>query len=174
MEKQFFSSDKILSLSAMFISLCTLIVFVYQTRLIREQQHMSVLPYLQMGNGGTHTPNYVYGLRNTGIGPAILTDIKVQKGEGKIFTDINPYIKANRNPKDTIGYYHTNIKVGTLIPEKEVIELIKLYDGKIKNGQKLYDVLNDPDLRIEIEYQSVYGDKWKITNQESVPQKLTK
>lgn len=174
MKKQFFNSDKVLSLSAMFISLCTLVVFVYQTRLIREQQHMSVFPYLQMGNGGSHTTNYVYGIRNTGIGPAIITDIKVQKGNGEIFTDINPYVKANKDPKDTIGYYHTNLSIGMLIPEKEVIEAIQLYDGKIENGDKLYKMLNYPDLSIEIEYQSIYGDKWKITNRESVPQKLTK
>lgn len=32
----------------MLISLMTLIVFLYQTNLIRQQQYMSVLPYLEM------------------------------------------------------------------------------------------------------------------------------
>ncbi|MEL6720706.1 MAG: hypothetical protein AAFO82_23410 [Bacteroidota bacterium] len=174
MKERFFNSEKILSLSAMFISLCTLFVFVYQTRLIREQQHMSVFPYLQMGNGGTNTPNYIYALRNTGIGPAIITDIKVQRGKGKIFTDLNAYVKANKNPEDTITYYHRNLHTGMLIPEKEVINIIELKKGKIEDGKKLFDILNTSDLQIEIEYESIYGDKWKITNSKLVPEKLTK
>jgi len=133
---------------------------------------MSVFPYLQMGNGGSHTPNYVFGLRNTGIGPAIITDVEVQKGNGEIFTDIIDYVLDKENPKDSLRYYHSNLTVGMLIPEKEVIETIKLSDGKRENGEKLYKILNYPDLRIEIEYQSIYGDRWKITNHESVPQKL--
>ncbi len=56
-------SDKILSLSAMFISICTLVVFLYQTNLIRKQQYMSVYPHLLLGNYGTWTPNYKFVLQ---------------------------------------------------------------------------------------------------------------
>ena len=88
MKKKFWNSDKILSLSAMFISLCTLIVFIYQTELIRVEQHKSVYPYLSLSNGGSGNINYRYILENKGIGPAVLTSIKVTDSEGKVFDDI--------------------------------------------------------------------------------------
>ena len=64
------NTDKILGLSAMLISICTLIVFLYQTNLIKKQQYMSVYPYLTLGNNGSFTADYEYSLTNNGIGPA--------------------------------------------------------------------------------------------------------
>ncbi|MGB5387768.1 MAG: hypothetical protein WBN20_13370, partial [Eudoraea sp.] len=42
------NSDKILSLSAMSISVLTLIIFIYQTNLMSKQNYLSILPYVQI------------------------------------------------------------------------------------------------------------------------------
>ena len=172
MTKKFWSSDKILSISAMLISLLTLIVFLYQTNLIRKQQYMSVLPYLEMGNYGTNTNNYKYIVENNGVGPAILKSVKVTAASGRIYTDIIDYVEANLTPKDTLGYHHSNLSPGMLLPEKETIYPISVYDKKIKSGKRLYDILNADSLKIEIEYESIYGEKWVIESGDSFPKKL--
>lgn len=165
------NSEKILSLSAMFISLCTLIVFLYQTNLMRKQQYMSVYPHLSLMNYGTHTPNYKYVLANDGIGPAILKSIVVKTKDGKTYKDIIPYVVASiiQMRDSTLGFYHSNIHVGQLLPADSKIELIIANDNKISTSEKLYNILNADGLDINIEYESMYGERWKITNNSDIP-----
>lgn len=164
-------SEKILSLSAMFISLCTLIVFLYQTNLIREQQYMSVYPHLSLMNYGTNSSNYKYVLANDGIGPAILKSIEVKSRDGKTYNDINPYVEASiiQMRDSTVGFYHSNIHVGKLIPADSKIELIVANDNKLSTSKKLHKILNADELEINIEYESIYGERWEITNNSDIP-----
>ncbi len=164
-------SDKILSLSAMFISLCTLIVFLYQTNLIRKQQYMSVYPHLSLMNYGTNTPNYKYVLANEGIGPAILKSIEVKTKDGKTYDDIIPYVVASiiQMRDSTLGFYHSNIHVGKLLPADSKIELITTNDNKLSTSQKLHKILHEDGLEINIEYESIYGECWEITNTSDIP-----
>lgn len=39
-------------------------------------------------------------------------------------------------------------------------------------ANKLYQILNDKEMDIEIIYSSVYGEKWSIGNHSSVPKKI--
>jgi len=164
MEKKFWNSEKILSFTALLVSLMTLIVFLYQTNLMRKEQHISVLPYLALSHNGTHTKNYIYALENNGVGPAILTNIKVVDAKGEKHYDVADYVEANLTQKDTIGYFHSNLRAGQLLPEKERIDIIELYYKKIKSANRLNDILTADSLQIEIEYESVYGKKWVIKN----------
>ncbi|MDZ7897109.1 MAG: hypothetical protein U5N85_03645 [Arcicella sp.] len=49
LKPQFWNADKIVSLSAILISLATMTIYLYQTHLIGKQQNASVMPYLRMG-----------------------------------------------------------------------------------------------------------------------------
>jgi uncharacterized membrane protein len=42
------NTDKIVSLSAMVVGVGSLVIILFQTRIMREQQRASVLPYLMM------------------------------------------------------------------------------------------------------------------------------
>lgn len=76
--KEFWNTEKIVSFSAVLISIGTLIVLIYQTNLMSQQQRLSVLPYVTMGNMGAYTPNSRYMVFNNGIGPAFVEKIKVK------------------------------------------------------------------------------------------------
>ena len=172
MDNKFWTSEKILSFAAISISLLTLFVFLYQTNLIRKQQYMSVLPYLEMGNYGTNSNAYKYVLKNNGVGPAILKSVKVGIKNGKIYNDVVDYVRVNLTKKDTIQYYYSNLNLGKLIPEKETIDVIVVNDNKIKSSQRLYQIFNKDSLLIQIEYESIYGEKWVIENGTKFPKKL--
>ena len=119
-------SDNLLSFSAIFISICTLMVFLYQTNLIRKQQFMSVYPHLTLQNFGTLTENYSFVLKNDGIGPAIIESVQVKTKANETFEDLLPFV-ADRIIKmqdSTIGFYHTNMYPGQLIPAESKIDLI--------------------------------------------------
>lgn len=57
-KKKFWTSEKILSLSAIFMSACTLLTLIYQTNLMLNQQQMSVYPHLEIGAHGAWGPEY--------------------------------------------------------------------------------------------------------------------
>ncbi len=172
MKPKYWNSEKIVSFAAIFISLLTLIVFLYQTNLIKKQQYMSVYPHLSLENAGTNTKSYKYLLTNNGVGPALIKSVEVQVKNGKTYTDIEPYVKANLTMKDSVKYYYANISTGMLIPEKNSIELIETVDNTYKTSNILHKILNSEDVNIKIEYESIYGECWIITNQSKLPKKL--
>ncbi len=167
------NTDKILGLSAMLISICTLIVFLYQTNLIKEQQYMSVYPYLTLGNNGSFTADYEYSLTNNGIGPALISSVKVSAKNGKIYTDISPYVQEIiLNEHDSLfGFYHSNLFKGMIIPAGGKIDIIQTIDKRLETSNRLYDILNDTALIIQIEYESIYGELWEVSNKSKVPVK---
>lgn len=171
MKNKFWSSEKLLSATALFVSACTFIVFLYQTNLIRKQQYMSVFPYVTMGNYGVDTKNYKYVISNDGIGPALIKNVKIIDGQGKKYKDIEDYIDDNIAETDTVGYYYSNVRKGRLIPENESIEVIAINDGKFESADFIYSLLNTKDVLIEIEYESIYGETWVITNSSDYPVK---
>lgn len=187
MAKPFWNSEKILSASALLISLTTLIVFIYQTKLIRKQQYMSVYPYLDLQNGGGGTLQYIFQLSNEGIGPAIVQDIEIKAPNGKEYTDFIDYVDDVVEEKDSIWYLYSSVKPGRLIPAEEKIPLIQLVTKELLKNQgyyeyydtpntlegsvKLYQILNHDSLQVKIVYQSIYGEEWSITNKSNSPTK---
>lgn len=182
MKQKFWNSEKLLSLSALLVSVCTLIVFVYQTNLIRKQQYMSVYPYLNLSNYASGGLNYKYVLSNDGIGPALIKSVKIVSPKGDVYNDIAVYVIKTIQQEDSIWFYHSNVKEGRLIPENQVIPIIQLIDNKtldslgqprntFEGSEKLYKVLHHDSLQIEITYESIYGESWTITNISKSPTK---
>ncbi|MEM9723080.1 MAG: hypothetical protein AAGA10_27680, partial [Bacteroidota bacterium] len=109
MKDKFWDGDKVMSIAAMFISLGTLSVLVYQARmakeqqaLFRKQQMMSVYPYLSIFNNGTGGKNYKIALENTGIGPAILRSVKVY-AKGNTYDDIVFFLDDTFTEADSVA-----------------------------------------------------------------------
>ena len=65
-----------LSLSATFLSLAALIVSIFQTKIAREQQQKSVLPYLQIRHEMANN-NLDIILENKGVGPAFIRGLHI-------------------------------------------------------------------------------------------------
>lgn len=78
------NSEKLLSLSAMFISFFTLIIFICQTNLISKQNYISILPYLSVTiTENRATDTFEFNLENHGVGPAIIESVTMlHKGNG--------------------------------------------------------------------------------------------
>jgi hypothetical protein len=172
MKAKFWNSEKLLSISAILISVCTLFVFVYQTNLIREQQYNSVFPYLEMGNFGTNTENYGFYLTNKGIGPAMIKSVEIQYKDSIYEEDLAGYLSRRITKKDSIYYTHSNIGPGRLISADDEIILAAPSINDIKMGNSLYQIINDKDLNMIIEYESIYGERWRLSFREVPPVKI--
>ncbi|MCE7057109.1 hypothetical protein LZF95_20680 [Algoriphagus sp. AGSA1] len=174
--KSVWNVDKIIGLSAVVVSLAACLLIAYQTFLMREQQLLSVLPHLSLGNEGSYTPNFRYVLSNYGIGPAFIEDIKIiYKGEVASAQDIAAFFIQNSNEIENLhSVLHTNVFPGMLIPAGSDIAIFEVANSK-DDAAKLHEVMNSyykEGLRFEIIYTSVYGERWKITESSLSPEKL--
>lgn len=124
MKKGFWNIEKIVGLTALIVSLLTLIVFVYQTNLLRKQQYMSAYPHLSLMNEKSSTLQYSFSLSNHGVGPAFIESVKVSASNDMVYDDIIHYVEKTMGKQDSINYVYSNLWVGRLIPANEKINLI--------------------------------------------------
>ena len=181
-KRPFWTSEKLLSASAILISLCTLVVFTYQTVLIRKQQYLSVYPHLNLSNEGTGSSNYKFVIKNEGIGPAFVKEINLEAPSGKQYDDVIDFVNDHVMDEDSIWYFYSNLYSGKLIQPGEKIYLIQMlseaetnqYDipPNTKEGaQKLVTLLNHDSLTLEVVYESIYEERWTASVHSEIPQK---
>ena len=180
MASKFWTSEKLLGLSALFISLCTLAVFIYQTNLIRKQQYMSVYPHLNLANHNSESLNYKYVLSNEGVGPAFIRTIHVKESNGKAYENLLTYVESKIQESDSIWIHYSDLYEGRLLSANDKIILFGLSDigytnarglpsNTIVGANKLWHILNSDSLDIIISYESIYGERWRITSDSSSP-----
>ena len=157
------STDRLLSFTAITISICTLLVFSYQTHLIRQQQYASVLPYLEVGNYYSFTPEYKFTITNNGVGPAMIKSIEVVFKDSLTYESLIDYVTNHIVPHDSLDFAYSDLMVGKLLPADEEIPLL-INQGGSESAKVLYDVVNNDSLEIIIEYESIYGQRWQILN----------
>lgn len=171
----FWNSEKLLSISAIIISLGTLFVFTYQTNLIRKQQHMSVYPYLQFEDHANFSLNYKYTLTNKGIGPALITSSKIKINGVFRNMDLACHLgEAVKHITDTIYSFTTSsVTKGMLIGQNESIAIASLdsLSGR-KSPEILFHLIHNDSLNFIIEYESIYGEKWQISQEDFMPVKV--
>jgi len=170
------STDRILGISAIFVSFMTFLVLIYQTHMIREQQLLSALPYLQTGNMGFNLPNYTLYLKNEGIGPAFIEDIVIKyKGEVYENKDLAHFLINTDDSVDELpNLSYSNVQPGMLIPSGATIGIIEIRDDEtssIKFGEILTKYKSD-GYEFKLVYSSIYGEKWKMTSESIAPEKL--
>ena len=165
------TTDKIMSTSALFISVISLIALLYQSYLAREenkliqmQQSASVLPHLnQWYSNYNNTFKFVVG--NKGVGPAFIDEVEITLDSEHKFNntkDLFDYIFKNNKVLDTIPYTYSTLIKGFVLPANEQIDILEIKNAK--HIQPIRDVLNNENITYKIVYKDVYGSKWVLTN----------
>lgn len=182
MKKFKLNTDKIIGLSAMLISLLTLIIFIYQTNLMREQSRLSVTPRIAFGTS-LDTPDstsiFTYYITNKGLGPAIIESINIVHEGKKHKLDFQRFVKEAYPKFNNYGNIIQNMSLesGETLSEGEAIKIFS-FRFHVENREPFFKYLkvgNGGDLPFDIEiiYSSIYGEKWKFfANQKGHPIKL--
>jgi hypothetical protein len=187
-------TDRILGLSAMIIGGGSLFVILYQTHLMRQSQHASVMPYLLMigftsNSGGVHV-----NLRNSGIGPALIGDVRIRHATGEKATDPYTFFLEGDANRRKLPLTVDSAVAGRLIPAGEGIQMVGI-DGRFltedTRGTIFKELLQtfalaevprnwyedvglpaaDPRRAvIEVVYSSIYGDRWRIRSDSFAPE----
>jgi hypothetical protein len=121
-------ADRIVSLSAMAVGVCSLFITLYQTHLTRQAQGASVLPYLAFGVTSTDDGAYIT-LRNDGVGPARIGAFRIHyKGHTR---DIDPYeFYLAMKPDAPAGRLSVDkVRPGRMLPANATIQMCGVSDG---------------------------------------------
>jgi len=186
-----FDSDKWLAISAMVVSVGTLVALAYQSMLMRDSERASKLPYLYFSLLSNDQQGVEILLANSGIGPAIVDDVQIHY-QGKDFA-ADPYDfymgLSEENRKNGAGV--DKVQKGRLIPAGTTVQMLQFPAGA--NGQqtmlpvmlRLFDFADVPlawysrlppsDVKhgiIEVKYSSVYGEHWRARSDRAVPDHL--
>lgn len=175
------NSDKILSLSAMSISVLTLIIFIYQTNLMSKQNYLSILPYVQISTSDDKAENtFSLDIKNHGVGPAIIESVIIYyKGEKHDLRDYDNYLynylKSEMPVLDSVKFFSSStLDKGIAIPANSSYNVFSVQDS-----EKDYNLLTTSleellrnGLRYEITYRSIQNERWMIYNNSEGPEKL--
>jgi hypothetical protein len=185
-----FDSDKAVGISAIVVGVCSLFIVIYQTMLTRETAHASVLPYLMIAVQSNNERAFLL-VNNTGIGPAMIEEVRVREPNGDVFTgDPYDYVISHPLPPEIAAPDVDRIVPGRLIPAGSTVDAVGVYGDN--RGKMLLELMRefelvdvpgswyrdtqlDPDTEravLEIDYKSVYGDRWRVRSDSNVPQPL--
>ena len=160
----------------MLVSVLTLIIFFYQTSLMREQSRLSVLPRLSFETNEVPRDSifeWVYYLNNKGIGPAILEKLVIVQ-DGK------EYPMRFRDFFDEMYPEHTkygkfvqtyNLSYGSTLVAGETRRLCT-YHIPMRNLDKLMKYIGlttenkELPFKIVVDYKSIYNDAWRLDSEE--------
>lgn len=162
------NSEKVLSLSALVISLATLVTLMYQSKIMREHEENSSFPKLELWNNNLDT-KYQLELKNTGLGPGILEDIKIAYKDS--IYDLDPRGFA-RLYLDTVKFPYslgtsTLVKGRIVQPGEKIWPIQILKDSAYKHP--LVEIFGSGEANVIINYSSVYRQHWQIEGIGSIP-----
>jgi hypothetical protein len=183
------NTDRIVSLMAMVVGVGSLVIILYQTKLMREQQHASVMPYLAiLVQSNNEATNLV--VRNAGIGPAVLNDVRVRyKGKDYVLDPHDFFAQQRPEFFKSHGMNVDKLMPGRLVPAGEWIQTVGIGGGNatqpfLKELLGLFVVAEVPKtwltaLEVDgptsdkavviVTYSSVYGDQWHLRSDNYVP-----
>lgn len=172
MRKMRFNTDRIVGLSAMVISVLTLLIFIYQTGLMREQSRLSVTPRISFNEirSTVDSITTISGeIINKGLGPAIIESIHIVHKNKKYELDFDDFLDEVYPDIEKYGSLTNNTtmsKGSTLAPNER--NTLYTYVIKRSNLEALlqYMEIGEEDIPIVIEvvYSSIYQEKWQTRN----------
>jgi hypothetical protein len=153
-----FRTDRILAVCAIITAVVAVAIAVYEARITREHQKISVWPYLMPYNSLPTGGPYTLNVTNRGIGPARIGRVTVR-------VDGEP----RRNWADVVhtlidarpDFVYSSIRRGTVILPGATVELIRVPAGD--DAIRVWRALQTHRFQMEICYCSLYGECWVAT-----------
>jgi hypothetical protein len=145
----------LVGLCAIFISVATLAVYIYQARIMQSQQHASVWPYIEWST--SNVGGFYLEVHNKGIGPALIKKA-VLKIDGKEVDGLNGLFDVllgkNRGRTEFIYSYVE----GRVMAPGESFKVFQILDSAM--AQKIDSLFYARKTEFEICFCSIYNDCW--------------
>ncbi len=163
--KKSFSSESVVAAAAILISMVSLIVYIYQTKIMQSQQHTSVWPYLEWTMAYSTIDGIYLVVTNKGVGPAIVKSTKLSLDGQPVKSARELMRKITNGKSDSIYSFIVTVDKRVISPGEE-LRLFHMKDSSLRHMD-----LGDLNKRIgyTICYCSIYGDCWASTGLDVKP-----
>lgn len=164
MKKSSLKPDLIIALMALVIGIGTMIVYVYQARIMSKQQHASVWPFLEVSITQGQLGTYI-SVENKGVGPAIVKSTKIEVDsltyqENQIDEII---LKMVGKP---LAHHYTTV-ANRVMKSGEVIRLFHIEN--LQEAALLDSAMAKHTVRLSICYCSIYDECWTVSGNKITP-----
>ena len=151
--------EMIVALSAVFVSVATLFVYIYQAKIMQGQQHASVWPHLEWRYSIRSDEGFVLTVVNKGVGPAIVKS-STMSWDGQEVKNGYELLSKFVN-MDSVGFYYSSVNDMVIAPNEKV-EVLHVYVRDNPEYQRLQKALENlyPKLSFDICFCSIYDDCW--------------
>ena len=126
-------TEILIATAATVVSICAMVTTVYQTYILRQQQHAAVWPRLQLSNGYVVTDDtafYNLSIRNDGVGPAIIQQVVIPYRDSLFTTtaSLAKHIAGQSSFADRGRPYdnYRDLLPEMVIPQQESFELLSV------------------------------------------------
>lgn len=175
--------EKVMSSSAVLISLVSLVALFYQlnlareeNELIRKQQSASVLPHLSLGFS-TGPSRYVVSFVNKGVGPAFIKSVDFHLKGGRKFqrsdlfyNHVNDMILEAEGRNVASSTY--SFEKGEVIPANQEVDI---FATRGEEPTRLFlKHFNTMDWGYTVVYEDVYGARWRLDEENNFPVAISK
>ncbi len=155
-----------IAFSAIFVSMATLFVYMYQARIMQNQLHTSVWPYIEWLYNNANN-EFSISVENKGIGPAIIHDVSMKLDQQAMGSNSELFKKLLGS--SNFNFVNSTVEGRVLLPGEKV-EMVHVFD---KEAARAIDSLllwtNSPHtFELEICYCSVYDDCWKTNGTKAI------
>lgn len=148
------STESILALIAIFISTGSLVVYLYQATIMKEQQKASSWPYLEwLPSSGPH--GLYLQIENKGTGPALIKNVNMRLNDKQVNTLDSLFYQLTDSTFEEYGYTTVNRRV---ISAGESFQ--PFFIENEETGKRILEAMKKNNFELEICYCSVYGDCW--------------
>jgi hypothetical protein len=158
-------TDRITSVSAIIAAIAAVLVAVYETRINREYQRISVWPRLQQSNSFVPGEPYLRTVSNVGVGPALIGSVQVSV-DGVPRRTWGEIIQALVG-KPVRGHVYSSLNAGAVVLPGKDITVLQLPAGD--EAKLFWEQTQTPRLSIQICYSSLYGESWISNSREAQP-----
>ncbi len=176
MKKKFWTSDKIVSFVAIVVSIFSLFIFVRQTNIIEEQNHLSVMPYLMLESSNNSSQNeFRIEIVNHGVGPAIIEERLIFfKGEKHDMEFVEFLTEIAPDTDSIFVISSATLQPGFALPAGASRQILKIGGSKksYEDFMRFMAITQTDDFSYEIKYKSIYDDHWEISSRDEVPMKI--
>ena len=176
--RKIWNMNTLLAITALFVSVMTLIIFIRQTNIMDQQSRHSVMPYLILEWNSNEADTLItIQIENHGVGPAVISKRTFYyQGETHDMEFRDFLSESIPEMEDVRVLSSASLEPGFSIAAGEHREIITV-GGDLKSYRTFSEIMENltenSDFNYDIRYESIYEDSWLLQGGRLKPIPLT-
>ncbi len=155
-KKRKIETGLVVGIIAIAINIITVSIYIYQSNIMKTQQHASVWPYVEWVSDYNQIDGFNLFIQNNGVGPALINDVQIVYNGEKI-EEVDTLVYRILN---TINMPHliSDLDSRKVLPAGDRYSFLVIKDAMW--SERFFYELYHSKFDMSVCYESIYGDQW--------------